>query len=94
MITRYRTLLLVGLTALFTCTFAFCARVPIHVPPMPGVLVVNAQTLPATKTATWTANPAADQVTKYTVRLDGSVVGSPTGTSQAVTFATGGAHTH
>lgn len=75
---------------------AACA-VAVHPPvPLPGVFVLYAQTLPITKTATWNApivdatHAAADS---YTVRLDGIVVGSPTTTTQAVTFTTNGAHT-
>ena len=62
-------------------------------PTPPPILTVYAQTLPITKTVAWDANPVSDAVTGYVVRLDGVVVGSPTGLTQAVTFTTAGAHT-
>lgn len=55
-------------------------------------VTVFAQTLPVTKTLLWDANPASDQVTNYTVRLDGTLVGNPTTPTQAVVFTTAGAH--
>jgi hypothetical protein len=60
---------------------------------IPGVIVLRAQTLPVTVTLAWDANPASDNVTNYVVRLDGVVVGSPTGTSQLCTITTAGLHT-
>lgn len=59
----------------------------------PGEITIYAQTLPVVKTVAWDANPASDAVTNYVVRLDGAIIGSPTGTTQAVTFTTAGAHT-
>lgn len=56
-------------------------------------VVIRAQSLPVTRTASWDANPAPEAVTNYTVTLDGVVVGNPTGTTQAVTFTTAGPHT-
>ena len=66
-----------------------------HLPPvtLPGVITIYAQTLPVTRTAVWTPNAASDAVTNYTVRLDGTTVGSPTAATQSVTFTTLGAHT-
>lgn len=32
----------------------------------------------------WTANPTAEQITGYKVYLDGSLAGSPTGTSYSI----------
>ena len=58
--------------------------------------LVFAQALPATKTLAWDASvvdathSAADN---YIVRLDGTIIGSPTSTTQSVTFATIGLHT-
>lgn len=68
----------------------FCAG---KLPPVfpSGTVTIEAQTLPITKTVSWTAPPGT--IDSYTVRLDGAVVGSPTGTSQAVTFTTLGLHT-
>lgn len=67
-----------------------CATVLVH---PPGVLTVYAQTLPATKTLLWDANPAGDAVLNYTVTLDAVAVGSPVVPSQSLTFATAGTHT-
>jgi len=53
---------------------------------------IRAQTLPVTRTAVWDANPVSENVTNYTVTLDGVVVGNPTSTSQSVVFTTAGAH--
>jgi hypothetical protein len=64
-----------------------------HTPRIPGVVVIHAQQLPLNKTLTWDANPAGDGVLNYVVRLDGVVIGSPVGITQAVTFTTTGAHT-
>ena len=61
--------------------------------PFPGVLTIEAQSLPISKTVAWDANAASDGVTNYVVRLDGTVIGSPTGTSQPFTITTAGAHT-
>lgn len=58
----------------------------------PIVVTIFAQTLPVTKTLIWDANPASDQVTNYTVRLDSTLVGNPTTPTQAVVFTTAGAH--
>lgn len=55
--------------------------------------VLHAQSLPITKTFTWDANPASEQVTSYTVRLDGVVIGTPATPGQPFTIATAGAHT-
>jgi hypothetical protein len=55
-------------------------------------VTVEAQTLPLTKTLAWDAEAAAFNVTNYTVSLDGTVIGNPTGTTQAVTFTTLGTH--
>lgn len=41
---------------------------------MPGRIVLYAQTLPSTRTATWTPNPAADNVVVYKVQLDGGAI--------------------
>lgn len=58
-----------------------------------GVVVVHAQTLPATKTLAWDANPAGDGVINYVVKLDTVTIGTPAGLTQAVTFTTAGMHT-
>lgn len=72
--------------------FAYCAHVV--VPPMPiGVVVVEAQSLPIAKTLVWSANPATDNVTNYTVTEDGTVIGNPTVPSQSITFNSLGTHT-
>jgi hypothetical protein len=80
---------------LFFVVLAFVAgclskTVPV---PIPGVITLEAQTLPITKTLAWDADPVTDAVTNYTVALDGATVGQPSGTTQAVTFATQGLHT-
>lgn len=60
---------------------------------VPGTITLEAQSLPKTVTLMWDANAPADNVTNYVVRLDGVVVGSPTGTTQACTITTLGTHT-
>ena len=62
-------------------------------PHLPGVVVIHAQSLPITKTLTWDPNAASDGVLNYVVRLDGTVIGSPTGTTQVFTIVAAGAHT-
>ncbi len=57
------------------------------------VVTVFAQALPATKTLAWDPNAAGDGVINYVITLDGAVIGSPTGTTQAVTFSSAGPHT-
>lgn len=70
---------------------AFCSH--LVKPPLPlNVLTVYAQSLPVTKALTWTANPASDAVSNYTVRLDATVVGSPVAPTQQVTFTSQGSH--
>lgn len=59
----------------------------------PGVTTVYAQTLPITKTVMWDPNPPEDAVINYVVRLDGVVIGSPTGVEQVFTVSTAGTHT-
>lgn len=60
------------------------------------VVVLSAQSLPLTRTLAWDApvvdatHTAADS---YIVRLDGTTIGTPTTTTQSVTFQTAGAHT-
>jgi len=84
---------LLTLTVLMLAFGAYCAHfVPAPVPAM-GVIVLHAQTLPITKTLVWDPNPAADNVTNYTVTLDAATVGNPVTTSQSVTFNTLGNHT-
>lgn len=75
---------------------AACATIPAI--DKSGVVVIHAQTLPVTKTLLWdpVPDPCAPATTcpvlNYTVTLDGTVIGSPTTTSQAVTFTTAGTH--
>jgi hypothetical protein len=57
------------------------------------IITVEAQSLPKTVTLAWDANAPSDNVSNYVVRLDGVVVGSPTGTTQLVTITTAGLHT-
>jgi hypothetical protein len=61
-------------------------------PSISGVIVVHAQSLPKNVTLAWDANPVSDGVTNYVVRLDGVIVGSPTGTTQACVITTAGLH--
>jgi hypothetical protein len=61
--------------------------------PKSPVTVIHAQSLPKTVTLAWDANAPSDNVTNYVVRLNGTVVGSPTGTTQLVTITTAGLHT-
>jgi len=60
---------------------------------VPGVVTLEAQSLPITRTLAWDANALSDMVTHYVVRQDGAVLGSPTGTTQTVTITTLGMHT-
>lgn len=66
-----------------------------NIPSMPtgplGVIVLEAQTLPITKTFAWDDNDTS--ITNYTVTLDGVVVGNPTTKTQPVTFTTFASHT-
>ena len=77
----------------FVLVALVCAAAACAVLIRPGVLLVNAQTLPAVKTLSWDPNPVGDAVTNYVVTLDGVTIGSPTVPSQSVTFTTVGAHT-
>ncbi|MCR4375638.1 MAG: hypothetical protein NUW22_12395 [Acidobacteria bacterium] len=57
-------------------------------------VTVYAQSLPITKTVAWDqTDEATAGVLNWTVRLDGTIVGSPTVKEQAITLATVGAHT-
>lgn len=58
----------------------------------PGVTTIFAQTLPVTRTLTWDPNPVDEMVTNYVVRLDGVIIGSPTGVEQPFTVSSSGAH--
>lgn len=58
-----------------------------------GPIVLEAQALPINAIVAWTANPTSDQVLNYIVRLDGVIVGSPTGIEQPITITTAGIHT-
>ena len=60
---------------------------------LPGEMTLYAQTLPITKTVEWDANPATDEVTHYTVRVNAQTLPPVTvGTSAQVTFTTEGTH--
>lgn len=86
-----RTLIALSLLAVLACVATLA---PPSSPLGRRSIVLIAQTLPVTKTIAWDdATAAADGVTNYTVTLDGTVVGSPTGLTQAVTFTTAGVHT-
>lgn len=79
-----RVLLAVLIASILACAVAL----------RPGVITLEAQTLPVTKTFAWDdATAVAEGVTNYTVLLDGVVIGSPTVLTQAVTFTTAGTHT-
>ena len=68
-----------------------CAIFP---PSNSGLFVtIEAQSLPIARTVLWDANAASDAITNYVVRLDNTIVGSPTGTSQPITITTLGTHT-
>lgn len=58
---------------------------------VPGVIVLEAQSLPLTKVYAW--DETSTDVLNYTVTLDGVVVGSPTVKQQSVTFTALGPHT-
>lgn len=65
------------------------------VPNNPSTIILEAQTLPITKTVAWDAslvdaNHAAPD--NYVVKLDNTQVGTPTVLTQAVTFTTAGSH--
>ena len=57
-----------------------------------GTTVVRAQTLPVNRTLVCDANPPEENVINYTVRLDGTVIGTPAAPTQPVTFTTAGKH--
>lgn len=50
-------------------------------------------TFPINVVVGWDPNPAADAVTSYTVFLNGTAVGSPTGTSETVSIPAAGTYT-
>lgn len=83
---RSRTILLLLLVLAAMACATFWPR------PTPVVWTIYAQSLPVTKTLAWDANPPGDAVLTYTVQLDSVTIGTPTGTTQLVTFTTGGAH--
>jgi hypothetical protein len=56
-------------------------------------LVAAAQAPGLSGTLLWQANPAAELVTAYTVTLNGTIVGTTTGTSQPITFTSTGPQT-
>jgi hypothetical protein len=78
------------LAALVACAL-FGPPSPVVIPGVTVTLV--AQSLPINRTVVWDANPVADLVTNYVVRLDGVVIGSPTSTTQPFTITALGSHT-
>jgi hypothetical protein len=59
----------------------------------PGrVLIIYAQTLPLTRTLSWTDDPLSDPATSHSVTLDGTVVGTPSGMQQSFIVTTLGTH--
>jgi hypothetical protein len=69
-----------------------CATFLPKPPALSGVITIEAQSLPIALTVAWDANAASENVTNYVVRLDGVVIGSPTGTTQAISITTLGVH--
>lgn len=57
----------IGLVVLMTCSRVIPTPLP-----LPGVIVLFAQSVPASVVAFWTPSPAAENVIGYTVALDGS----------------------
>ena len=78
-----------ALASLLAVVAAFCTSLPRPVN-LPGVITLYAQALPVTKTLVWTPQGAAAD--SYTVKMDGTTIGSPTTPSQAVVFTTNGTH--
>jgi hypothetical protein len=76
------------ITGIFVGACIFGRPTPVS---FPGVIIIEAQSLPITKTLAW--DDADTSITNYTVTLDGTVIGSPTVKTQSVTFTTAGAHT-
>ena len=77
------------LVALVACSFLF-PKPPIVIP---GVIVIEAQTLPITKNLAWDQpDEIINSVTSWTVRLDTIVIGSPTTKIQPFTITTLGPH--
>lgn len=85
-----RRLILVLCVLVFATACALFTGKP-GVPMMPGMVIMEAQSLPITKTLSWTDADAT--ITGYSVTLDGVVIGTPTVKSQSVTFTTLGNHT-
>jgi hypothetical protein len=79
------------LTALLLVIVA-CATFMPKPPALSGVITIEAQSLPIARTVAWDANAPGDAVINYVVRLDGVVIGSPTGTTQAISITTLGVH--
>ena len=73
-----RLIVLAGILGVLA-SFSFCAS---HMPPIPipGLITIYAQSLPATVHANWTPNAATENVTQYQVTLDTgpAVVALPT----------------
>jgi hypothetical protein len=84
-----RLILALGVLALLAACASFWPKPPV----ISGVVTLEAQALPVSRTLAWDANAASDNVTHYVVRMNGTVIGSPTGTTQPVTFTTLGTHT-
>jgi hypothetical protein len=83
-----RSLIVVAMLFVFVACASFWPKPPA----LSGVVTIEAQTLPIARTVAWDANAASEAVTNYVVRLDGVVIGSPTGTTQAISITTLGVH--
>jgi hypothetical protein len=59
-------------------------------PGMGGVVTLEAQTLPISRTLAWDAGANADS---YIVTQDGTPIGTPVGLTQPISIATLGSHT-
>lgn len=58
-----------------------------------GVVTLEAQSLPITKTLAWDAPTTGTPADSYIVKQDGTQIGTPTGTTQPITITTLGSHT-
>lgn len=72
---------LVCLLALFVASCALLFKGGPKVPPILGIVVLEAQSFPISRTLQWNANPAADAVINYIATMNSTTLGSPTTTS-------------
>lgn len=82
-----------AIATLFLAACALFSPKP-SMPSFPGgVIVLEAQSLPITKTLAWVAPATGVVPDNYVVMQDGVQIGTPTGLTQSITITTPGSHT-